>query len=110
MNGKIQTHLMMLISFLLCNTSSMVLAACTAIAADEEMSIPRESALPETLRFEGEVVEMLPPSKAIHNTATLRGKRFEWLGQVEKGVAEDGRLTTVDGAPDIGSSKAGPRE
>ncbi len=101
MNYKIQAHLMMLVSFMLCNTSSMVLAAATAITAEEEMNMPRESVFSTALRFEGDVVEMLPSGKAMRETAILRCKRFEWLGKAEKGTTEEERLNTVDRAPEI---------
>jgi len=92
---------MMLVSFMLCNTSSMVLGASPAITAEEEMNTPQESIFSEAPRFEGDVVEMLPSDKAPHETVILRGKRIEGLGTAEKGIAKEERLNTTDRVPDI---------
>ncbi len=99
MNGKIKTHLVMLISFMLCNTSSMVLAVDTAIPAEEEISMPLESVFSAALQIEGNAVDMLPSGKAMRETGILRGKRFEWLSNAENGIIEEERLNTVDRAP-----------
>ena len=65
------------------------------------MSMPQESVFSVAPRFEGNVVEMLLPGKAMSETANLRGKRFEWLGLAEKGIAEEERLNTVNRAPGL---------
>lgn len=92
MDIKLKTHLAMLATFMLCNTASKMLVTNTLIALGEEGSTPQTSVVSGALQSEDDEVDTLPSHKAIRDIAHLRGKRFEWLGNAENGIAEEEHL------------------
>lgn len=65
--------------------------------------MPEESVFSRVLRFQGDVVEILPSGQAIRKTAMIRGKQFEWVGEAVGLVAADENPAAADRAPDIDS-------
>jgi len=79
-------------------------ANADANGSDELRQMPEESVFSRTLRFQGDVVEVLPSGKIIRKRALIRGKRFEWAGEVAGRVAEIREdVTAAERAPDIDS-------
>ena len=66
-----------------------------------ELTMPQESVFSRALRFQGDVVEVLPSGDAIRKSAFLRGKRFEWVGKVDGRISARENPPASDFAPDI---------
>jgi len=62
-------------------------------APDLEAHAGEASIFSKSLRFEGEVVEVLPNGRVIRETAIHRGKRLRWTRKVENRVATPERLS-----------------
>lgn len=96
-NSTLATHLI--------STALISLLGWSAgAAADKDpgaMQMPEESIFSPALRFQGDAVEVLPDGRTIRRTALVRGKTFEWIGQVGKRTADTETPAAVDRAPDI---------
>ena len=86
-------------------TSCLIALSGIAAYADTTdpaaMQMPEETVFSRALRFQGDVVEVLPGGQSIRRTAFLRGKRFEWIGKAEGLRAAAEQPAGVDRAPDI---------
>lgn len=105
MDGKIKIHLMMLITFTLCNASSMVLATSAVIRAEQKSGAAIETVLSAVAHSEQDETEILPSGKAANEALKLRGKRFEWLGNTDHGIAKEEPLDAFNHAPGIDALK-----
>ncbi len=61
--------------------SCCVSASATETGADAASAMPLESVFSRALRFQGDVVATTSAGKEIRQTAFLRGKRFEYVGE-----------------------------
>jgi hypothetical protein len=53
-------------------------AGASAGAGEREQVMPQETLFSPSLRFTGDVVEVLPSGKAIRKTAVMHGRAFTW--------------------------------
>ncbi len=75
-------------AFGLCVALASAAAANAEGAPDGELTMPVESVFSDVLRFRGDVVDTLEDGRVIRKTAFLRGKQFEWVGEIVNARAE----------------------
>ncbi len=71
--------------------------------AEIDAVMPQESVFSRALRFQGDVVATTESGQEIRQTAFLRGKRFEYVGEAGARRAAPETTAGLERAPDIGS-------
>ena len=76
-----------------------LLGGAPAMAGTAAATLPPETIFSSSLRFSGEVVEVLPSGRAIRKTAIMRGRAFTWRRQLGARVGTPEREGLIRATP-----------